>query len=99
MFGCFGRVTYVVDKEGKIIMIFDSMLATKHIPKALEAVKKLTSSKADNSSYKLQNTESCLFKIDEYEYKSISITFDPIVGTNLGWRKIKASLINRLHQN
>jgi peroxiredoxin Q/BCP len=29
----------VVDKEGKIIMIFDSMLATKHIPKALEAVK------------------------------------------------------------
>jgi peroxiredoxin Q/BCP len=37
----------VVDKEGKIIiMIFDSMLATKHIPKALEAVKKLTSSKS-----------------------------------------------------
>jgi hypothetical protein len=39
MFGMLpGRVTYVVDKEGKI-MIFDSMLATKHIPKALEAVK------------------------------------------------------------
>jgi peroxiredoxin Q/BCP len=37
--GCFQEVTYVVDKEGKIIMIFDSMLATKHIPKALEAVK------------------------------------------------------------
>jgi peroxiredoxin Q/BCP len=29
-----GRVTYVVDKEGKIIMIFDSMLATKHIQSA-----------------------------------------------------------------
>lgn len=44
MFGLLpGRVTYVADKEGKIIMIFDSMMATKHIPKALEAVKKLTS--------------------------------------------------------
>jgi hypothetical protein len=48
------------------------MLATKHIPKALEAVKNWPR-KADNSSYKLQNT-SCLVKIDEYEYKSISIT-------------------------
>ena len=36
-----GRVTYVANKEGKIVMIFDSMLATKHIPKALEAIKKL----------------------------------------------------------
>ena len=36
-----GRVTYVANKEGKIVMIFDSMQATKHIPKALEAVKKL----------------------------------------------------------
>jgi peroxiredoxin Q/BCP len=44
MFGMLpGRVTYVTDREGKIIMIFDSMMATKHIPKALEAVKKLTS--------------------------------------------------------
>jgi peroxiredoxin Q/BCP len=44
MFGMLpGRVTYVADKEGKIIMIFDSMMATKHIPKALEAVKKLIS--------------------------------------------------------
>lgn len=42
MFGLLpGRVTYVIDKEGKIIMIFDSMMASKHIPKALEAVKKL----------------------------------------------------------
>ncbi|MFB0909938.1 MAG: peroxiredoxin [Flavobacterium sp.] len=44
MFGMLpGRVTYVTDRAGKIIMIFDSMMATKHIPKALEAVKKLIS--------------------------------------------------------
>lgn len=44
MFGLLpGRVTYVTDKKGKIIMIFDSMMASKHIPKALEAVKKLAS--------------------------------------------------------
>ncbi|WP_310554537.1 peroxiredoxin [Flavobacterium sp.] len=36
-----GRVTYVADKNGKIVLIFDSMMATKHIPKALEAIKKL----------------------------------------------------------
>ena len=36
-----GRVTYVTDKNGVIQMIFDSMLATKHIPKALQAIKKL----------------------------------------------------------
>lgn len=36
-----GRVTYVADRKGKIVMIFDSMMATKHISKALEAVKKL----------------------------------------------------------
>lgn len=42
MFGLLpGRVTYVADKNGKIVMIFDSMMATKHIPKALEAIKKL----------------------------------------------------------
>lgn len=34
-----GRVTYVADKEGKITMIFDSIKAGNHIPKALEAVK------------------------------------------------------------
>ncbi|MEZ7503811.1 peroxiredoxin [Flavobacterium sp. Arc2] len=44
MFGLLpGRVTYVIDKKGKIIMIFDSVMASKHIPKALEAVKKLLS--------------------------------------------------------
>jgi thioredoxin-dependent peroxiredoxin len=42
MFGLLpGRVTYVADKNGIIKMIFDSMMATKHIPKALEAIKKL----------------------------------------------------------
>jgi peroxiredoxin Q/BCP len=42
MFGLIpGRVTYVADKNGIIKMIFDSVLATKHIPKALEAIKRL----------------------------------------------------------
>ncbi len=36
-----GRVTYVADKTGTIKLIFDSMMATKHIPKALEFLKKL----------------------------------------------------------
>lgn len=36
-----GRVTYVADKTGTIIMIFDSMNAKNHIPKALEAVRNL----------------------------------------------------------
>jgi peroxiredoxin Q/BCP len=36
-----GRVTYVANKEGNITMIFDSLLATKHISKALEAIKKM----------------------------------------------------------
>lgn len=37
-----GRVTYVADKNGIIVLIFDSVLAAKHIPKALEAIKKMT---------------------------------------------------------
>ncbi len=36
-----GRVTYVVDKKGVIKMIFNGIFAAKHIPKALEMVKKL----------------------------------------------------------
>ncbi len=36
-----GRVTYVADKTGTIQLIFDSMMATKHIPKALDFLKKL----------------------------------------------------------
>jgi peroxiredoxin Q/BCP len=36
-----GRVTYVADKTGTIIMIFDSMLAARHIPKALESIRQL----------------------------------------------------------
>jgi len=36
-----GRVTYVADKNGIIILIFDSsMMISKHITKALEAIKK-----------------------------------------------------------
>ena len=36
-----GRVTYVIDRNGVVILIFDSMNAGKHIPKALETVKEL----------------------------------------------------------
>lgn len=36
-----GRVTYVTDKTGTIIMVFDSMMAKRHIPKALEAIREL----------------------------------------------------------
>ena len=36
-----GRVTYVVDKNGIISMIFDSMSAGIHIKKALTAIQKL----------------------------------------------------------
>ncbi|MFH6958423.1 peroxiredoxin [Flavobacterium aquidurense] len=36
-----GRVTYVIDKNGVVILIFYSMNAGKHIPKALETVKEL----------------------------------------------------------
>ncbi len=38
-----GRVTYVADKNGTIQFIFDSMNAVNHIPKALEAIKKMVS--------------------------------------------------------
>lgn len=38
-----GRVTYVVDKNGIIQLIFDSLVATNHIPRALEAIKKMVS--------------------------------------------------------
>lgn len=38
-----GRVTYVVDKNGIIQLIFDSLVATNHIPKALETIKKMVS--------------------------------------------------------
>ena len=36
-----GRVTYVVDKNGIIQLVFDSLVATNHIPRALEIIKKL----------------------------------------------------------
>jgi len=36
-----GRTTYVADKSGIIVYIFDSTSAVTHIPKALEAIKNL----------------------------------------------------------
>jgi len=36
-----GRVTYVADKTGTIIMVFDSIKAKGHISNALEAIKSL----------------------------------------------------------
>jgi peroxiredoxin Q/BCP len=36
-----GRVTYVADAAGTIIMVFNSMKAKNHIPKALEAIREL----------------------------------------------------------
>lgn len=36
-----GRVTYVADQKGIIIMVFDSVKAKYHIPKALEAIQSL----------------------------------------------------------
>ncbi len=38
-----GRVTYIIDKNGLLISIFDSANAVKHIPKALEIVQELVS--------------------------------------------------------
>ena len=38
-----GRVTYIVDKNGIIQLVFDSFLASNHIPKALETIKKIVS--------------------------------------------------------
>jgi peroxiredoxin Q/BCP len=34
-----GRETYVIDKRGKVIMVFNSISASKHMEKALEALK------------------------------------------------------------
>lgn len=36
-----GRVTYIIDRNGVVILIFDSMNASKHIPKALKTIKEL----------------------------------------------------------
>ncbi|HAH55450.1 MAG TPA: peroxiredoxin [Flavobacterium sp.] len=40
-----GRVTYVADQNGIIQLIFDSLMATNHIPKALKIIKKMASEK------------------------------------------------------
>lgn len=36
-----GRETYVFDKKGKVIMVFNSINASKHMKKALEALKSI----------------------------------------------------------
>jgi peroxiredoxin Q/BCP len=36
-----GRVTYVADKNGIVQLVFDSMKASNHIPKALEIITKI----------------------------------------------------------
>lgn len=36
-----GRVTYIVDEKGIIRLIFDSVIATNHIPIALKTIKKI----------------------------------------------------------
>lgn len=38
-----GRVTYVADKNGIIQLVFDSMMASSHIPKSLKIIKKMVS--------------------------------------------------------
>jgi peroxiredoxin Q/BCP len=40
-----GRVTYVIDKNGIIQLVFDSLVSTNHIPKALNIIKKLAAKK------------------------------------------------------
>jgi thioredoxin-dependent peroxiredoxin len=40
-----GRVTYVLDENGIVKLIFDSMMATNHIPKSLEIIKNIVKSK------------------------------------------------------
>ena len=40
-----GRVTYVADNTGIIQLIFDSLVATSHIPRALKIIKKMASLK------------------------------------------------------
>ncbi len=36
-----GRVTYVADQNGIVKLVFDSMMATNHIPKALQMINKI----------------------------------------------------------
>ena len=38
-----GRVTYVADKNGIVQLVFDSVMASSHIPKALEIITKIVS--------------------------------------------------------
>lgn len=41
-----GRVTYVIDRTGVVKMIFDSMMAAKHISKALEMIREISEGRA-----------------------------------------------------
>ncbi|PRZ20044.1 peroxiredoxin [Flavobacterium granuli] len=41
-----GRVTYVVDRNGVIKLIFDSMMAAKHMPRALEMIREISEGRA-----------------------------------------------------
>ncbi|WP_438965629.1 peroxiredoxin [Flavobacterium sp.] len=36
-----GRVTYIIDKQGKVVSVFDSMKANVHIEHALKMIKKM----------------------------------------------------------
>lgn len=36
-----GRVTYIIDKQGKVVSIFNSMRATNHIPVALKVIREM----------------------------------------------------------
>lgn len=36
-----GRETYVIDKMGKIVMVFNNVSAARHMPEALAAIKRL----------------------------------------------------------
>ena len=36
-----GRQTFVIDKKGKVAMVFEAMRASGHVPNALRALKKL----------------------------------------------------------
>jgi hypothetical protein len=68
-----GRVTYVVDKEGKIIMILIVCWLLKHIPKALEVVKNLTLRKQITVVINYRTQKAVSLKIDKYEYVSITV--------------------------
>lgn len=48
-----GRVTYIIDKQGVVQMIFDSMKAENHFSKTVEEVKRLMQVKTEKTMYPL----------------------------------------------